>query len=85
MCLKCLRLVWPVRLHDSNGLFDLIERIKGKVTRGDLQVIQSSAPLEEVGRHFPIRDAYFYALRCGECGWEFQLNMDTYHGNGWWL
>jgi hypothetical protein len=47
MCLKCVRLMWPVRPRDPAAFFDLVERITQDAKRGVLEVVQASSPLEE--------------------------------------
>ena len=84
MCLKCVRLLRAFRLGEPAQLFDLADRLRRYATGGTLQIVQASSPIDELRRDMPMTDTYFFALRCTGCGREFQLNMDTYHGNGRW-
>jgi len=54
------------------------------VSDGTLKIIQATSPLEDIWTSPGFVDHYFYVLRCAKCEREFQLNMDTYHGNGDW-
>jgi hypothetical protein len=84
MCQKCSRLTRSAKLRSSTDLFDLVERLAPLVEDGALEVVQASSPLLEVRRDWPVKDKYFYALRCTRCGRDFQLMMDMGHSAGEW-
>ena len=84
MCAKCSRLTKRLRLREPGDLFELAERLAPYVEDGVLEVLQASSPLLDVRRDLPLRERYFYSLRCTRCGREFQLIMDTQRGAGDW-
>jgi hypothetical protein len=55
------------------------------VARGTLKIIQTGTSLGDLGVT-PVFDGafYLYALKCTNCGREFQFLMDTYKGIGHW-
>jgi hypothetical protein len=85
MCQKCARLTRPVKMRQTADLFDLTEQLAPYVEGGKLEVIQASSPLPELRRDGPLKDSYFFVLRCTSCGREFQLTMDKNKGTGDWF
>jgi hypothetical protein len=85
MCQKCARLTRPVKMRQTDDLFDLAEQLAPYVDGGMLEVIQASSPLPELRRDRPVKVSYFYVLRCTRCGREFQLSMDTHRLAGQWF
>ena len=85
MCLKCLRYVLPRPIvRTPADFYGAAEELNSCVSRGVLQLVQSSSPLEQIRRDVPLHDHYFYVFWCAKCGREFQFNVDLYHGYGVW-
>jgi len=85
MCQKCAKLTRPVKLRQADDLFNLAEQLAAAVEDSALEVVQASTPLAEVRRGFPLKDTYFYVLRCTRCSREFQLSMNLAQGAGNWF
>jgi hypothetical protein len=74
-----------MKLRETAGVFDLVERLATYVEDGVLEGVQASSPLQELRRDVPLQSNYFCSVRCTSCGREFQLMMDTNRGVGDWF
>ena len=84
MCLKCVTLVRSRKLREPNEFFDLVEKLRGYIAAGTVEIVQANSPIEDLRADAPLQDNYFFVLRCTRCGKEFELSMDTYRGHGQW-
>ena len=84
MCLNCLRFVRPENICTESDFFSLIERIKPVVSAGFLKIVQTTTSIEEIREGESIGDTYYMVVQCSKCDREFHLNVDLYHGRGYW-
>ena len=86
-CSRCENLDEYVRFRTRGELFRAIARVRQAVADGDLEEIDAGpmtgtiafSDLSDVG---PLDDFLLYRFRCSDCGQNFLLEAETYHGSG---
>ncbi len=86
-CSRCENLDECVRFRTRGELFRAVGTIRQAVSDGDLEEIDAGptkgaiafSDLSEAG---PLDDLLLYRFRCSDCGQNFVLGVETYHGSG---
>lgn len=86
-CSRCENLDEHVRLRTRGELFRAVGTIRHALADGDIVEIDAGpmkgtiafSDLSEAG---PLDDLLLYRFRCPDCGQNFVLRAETYHGSG---
>ncbi len=76
-----------VRFRTRGELFRTIDVIRKSVSHGDIEEIDAgpmkgTLAFSELSEKGPLDDLLLYRFRCLECGQNFVLEAETYHGSG---
>jgi len=86
-CSRCENLDEYVRFRSRGELFRAIGTVRQALADGDLEEIDAGpmkgtiafSDLSDAG---PLDDLLLYRFRCPDCGQNFVLGAETYHGSG---
>jgi len=86
-CSRCENLDENVRIRTRGELFRAIGTIRQAVSDGDIEEIDAGTmkgglAFGDVSEASPLDDLVLYRFRCPECGQNFVLGAETYHGSG---
>jgi hypothetical protein len=84
MCPQCEALAERREIPTPGQYFKILAQVKGFLRDHVLELV-SGPPLDAIreDRTWP-SDTLAHVLRCADCGQEFALTADTYHGNARW-
>lgn len=86
-CSRCEEMDEHVRIRTPRELFRTIGVIRKAVSDGDVEEIDPgpmkiTLAFNEISEAGPLEDLLLYRFRCSECGQNFELVAETYHGSG---
>jgi hypothetical protein len=86
-CSRCENLDEYVRFRTRGELFRAIGTVRQAVSDGDIEEIEAgpvkgSVAFSELSEAGPLDDLLLYRFRCPDCGQNFVLEAETYHGSG---
>jgi len=83
MCEQCSGLIPVVKLKSQYEYFELLEQLRGMLTRKSIRLVDSTCDLEEVKPDGIWANDYIeHVFECTECGQHFHLGVEPYHGSG---
>jgi hypothetical protein len=85
-CSRCENLDEHVRFRTRGELFRAIGTIRQAVSDGDIEEIDAgpmkgTLAFSDLSEATPLDDLLLYRFRCPECGQNFVLGAETYHGS----
>lgn len=86
-CSRCENLDEYVRFKTRGGLFGAIRTVRQAVADGDIEEIDAGSmkgtiAFSDLSDAGPLDDLLLYRFRCPDCGQNFVLGAETYHGSG---
>jgi hypothetical protein len=86
-CSRCENLDEYVRFNTRGDLFRAISTIRQALSDGDIKEIDAGpmkgvVAFNDLSEAGPLDDLLLYRFRCSECGQNFVLGAETYHGSG---
>lgn len=82
-CSVCSHLE-SIKIEHLSEMFSCIEIIKALIASGNFEKLKSNFELEKpkTEEGYWQDDVMYYSFRCKNCGQEFSLCCETYHGSG---
>ena len=86
-CSRCENLDEYVRFRTRGELFRAIGTIRQALADGDIEEIDAGAmkgtmTFDDLSKSGPLDDLLLFRFRCPDCGQNFVLDAETYHGSG---
>lgn len=86
-CSRCENLNEYVCFRTPGELFRAVRKIRQAVADGDIEEIDAgpmkgATAFRDLSEEGPLDDHMLFRFRCTECGQNFVLGAETYHGSG---
>jgi hypothetical protein len=86
-CSRCEYLDENVRFRTRGELFRAIGTVRQALANGDIEEIDAGpmkglVVFSDLSEGGPLDDLLLYRFRCPDCGQNFTLGAETYHGSG---
>jgi hypothetical protein len=76
-----------IRFRTPGELFKTVREVREALADGDVEEIDAGPmkgviPFSDLSEGGPLDDLLLYRFRCRDCGQNFVLGAETYHGGG---
>jgi len=86
-CPRCKNMAQNVRMRTRGELFKAVRVIKQAIADRDIEEIDAGpmkgvVEFKDLNEEGPLDDLLLYRFRCPDCGENFVLSAETWHGTG---